>query len=145
MTIRAFDVFEPNIPVGTWVDDAFDWFTDTFQPVLDLVDTVLTALYDGLFTLLNSPPFLVMIAVFAVLGWAARSWKFAVFSVLAFYLVAAMGQWEAAMRTLALVLLAAVIAVILAVPLGIWAAKSNTVSGIVRPVLDFMQTMPAMV
>nr|WP_246211176.1 ABC transporter permease subunit [Phytoactinopolyspora alkaliphila] len=49
------------------------------------------------------------------------------------------------MQTLSLVLIAAAIATILAIPLGVWAAKSPTVSQVVRPVLDFMQTMPAMV
>src|SRR5690606_6364688 len=50
-----------------------------------------------------------------------------------------------AMLTLALVLIAAVIAIVIAVPLGIWAARNNRVSAAVKPVLDFMQTMPAFV
>ncbi|NED95389.1 ABC transporter permease subunit [Phytoactinopolyspora alkaliphila] len=90
-------------------------------------------------------PFLGMIAAFALLGWFVRSWLFGLFTVVAFYLVAAMGQWDRAMQTLSLVLIAAAIATILAIPLGVWAAKSPTVSQVVRPVLDFMQTMPAMV
>lgn len=49
------------------------------------------------------------------------------------------------MDSLALVLLASVLALALAVPLGIWAARSDRVSGLLRPVLDLMQTMPALV
>ena len=48
------------------------------------------------------------------------------------------------METLAMVFVAVLIAVIISVPLGIWAAKSPTVSAIVKPVLDFMQAMPAL-
>ncbi|WP_026877781.1 ABC transporter permease [Jiangella gansuensis] len=145
MSDEAFDPLEPRLEVGTWVSDAFDWFTDTFQSVLDVVDTVLTGMYDGLYDALSAPPFLVMIALFAALGWLVRSWKFAVFSVLGFYLVAAMDRWDGAMQTLSLVVVAALLASLIAVPLGVWAAKSRAVSNTLRPVLDFMQTMPAMV
>jgi glycine betaine/proline transport system permease protein len=89
--------------------------------------------------------FLPMLVFFALIGWLVRSWGFGIFTAAAFYLIAAMGQWDRAMQTLSLVLVAAGIAAILAVPLGIWAAKSQAVSNTVRPVLDFMQTMPAMV
>lgn len=141
----SFDPLDPRLRVGTWVSDAFDWFTDTFQPVLDFVDTVLDGAYSAVTDVLSAPPFLVMIVLFAALGWAVRSWKFAVFTVVGFYLIAAMDKWDGAMQTLALVLVAAFIGSALAVPLGIWAARSPTVSNLLRPVLDFMQTMPAMV
>ncbi len=49
------------------------------------------------------------------------------------------------MNSLALVLVSCVIIFALAVPIGIAAARSRAVSGAVRPVLDLMQTMPAMV
>ncbi|GFN02693.1 hypothetical protein Smic_12490 [Streptomyces microflavus] len=49
------------------------------------------------------------------------------------------------MDTLTLVLVATLVTLVIAVPLGIWASRSKTVSAVVRPVLDFMQTMPAMV
>ncbi|NED98762.1 ABC transporter permease [Phytoactinopolyspora halotolerans] len=142
---ESFDPLDPDLEVGQWIADAFDWFLDTFDPIIDVVETALQTGYDALFDLLSAPPFLVMIVIFAALGWIARSWQFAVFTVVAFYLIAAMGQWDRSMDTLSLILLAAAIATILAIPLGIWAAKSSTVSQMVRPVLDFMQTMPAMV
>ena len=49
------------------------------------------------------------------------------------------------MVTLSLVLVATVIALVISVPVGIWAARSDRVSAFVRPVLDFMQTLPAMI
>ncbi len=49
------------------------------------------------------------------------------------------------MSTLSLVLVATVIALLIGVPVGIWAARSKTVSSVVRPVLDLLQTMPSMV
>ncbi|WP_298327511.1 proline/glycine betaine ABC transporter permease [Haloactinopolyspora sp.] len=142
---ESFDVLEPRIDLGQWVEDAFDWFTETFEVVLDGIDTGLGWAYETLLSGLNAPPFLVMIAIFGALGWLARSWQFAIFAVLGFYLIAGMDQWEGAMQTLSLVLISAAVAVILAVPIGILAAKSQPVSNVVRPVLDFMQTLPPMV
>lgn len=142
---ESFDPLDPRIEVGNWVDSVFDWINETFGTVLDFIKNVLDATYTGLSDALQVPPFWVLIIIFALIGWFVRSWKFAIFTVVGFYLIAAMDSWDPAMETLSLVLLAAAIATILAVPLGVWAAKSQVVSSIVRPVLDFMQTMPAMV
>jgi ABC-type proline/glycine betaine transport system permease subunit len=49
------------------------------------------------------------------------------------------------MATLALTIVSAFIAVLISVPLGIWAARSDRVSRGIKPVLDFLQTMPAFV
>ena len=113
--------------------------------MLDFISLVLdwsiTTLIDALLVV----PALVMIALFALLGLLVRSWEFAVGTVLTFLLIIAMDQWTFAMQTLALVLIATVVAVVIAVPIGIVAARSDRVSAVVRPVLDFMQTMPAFV
>lgn len=141
----SFNPLDPKIDVGGRVESAVDWFIDSFGPLLDGVSTAFEATYNAVFGVLSAPPFYVMVLIFAVLGFVVRSWKFGVFSLVAFYLVAAMGQWDLAMQTLTLVLLSATVAVILSVPLGIWAAKSQVVSNILRPILDFMQTLPPMV
>src|SRR5690606_14709000 len=64
---------------------------------------------------------------------------------LMFIVILGVNQWEQSMQTLALVLVATLVTVAIAVPLGIWAARNDTVSTIIRPVLDFMQTMPSLV
>ncbi|AYY15122.1 ABC transporter permease subunit [Actinobacteria bacterium YIM 96077] len=89
--------------------------------------------------------FLALLIVFALIGWLVRSWAFGIFSAVAFYVVAGMDEWDRAMETLSLVLISVIIATLIGVPLGILAAKSQVVSNAIRPVLDFMQTMPAMV
>lgn len=56
-----------------------------------------------------------------------------------------MGLWVESMQTLALVVVATVFAVAIGIPVGIWAARSKRASSIVRPILDFMQTLPVFV
>jgi glycine betaine/proline transport system permease protein len=59
--------------------------------------------------------------------------------------ISATGFWPQTMVTLALIIAATFISLVLGLPLGIWAARSDRVAAIVRPTLDFMQTMPAFV
>jgi len=56
-----------------------------------------------------------------------------------------MGYWEETLQTTTLVLVATIIALILGIPIGIWTARSTWADTIIRPILDFMQTMPAFV
>jgi glycine betaine/proline transport system permease protein len=144
MANESFDPLDPDIDVAGPVNDFVRWFVDTFDVILSAVKTGLGGLYDGLLAVLNAPPFWVLVLLFAGIALVVRSWPFAIFSLGGFYLIAAMDQWDAAMQTLSLVLIASTVASLLAIPLGIWAAKSQAVSNTIRPVLDFMQTLPAM-
>ncbi|WP_040283573.1 ABC transporter permease [Tessaracoccus massiliensis] len=135
----------PRIPVGSWVSDAVDWISVNLRFLLDFFKAAGTWLNDVVTTALLAPPPLVMILIFAVLAWLVRSWRLAIGVVAAFLLILSMNQWTQSMQTLSLVLIATLTAIIIAVPLGIWAARNDTVSAIVKPVLDLMQSLPAMV
>ncbi|WP_338836898.1 ABC transporter permease [Gordonia polyisoprenivorans] len=139
----------PRIHVGDAIESAFNWLTDHAGWLFDAIKTVITGLYDAFNTVLSSPPYYVMIVIFAVLallaaGWR-QGWKLAVFAVIGFYFIRAFDQWVNAMNTIALVLVSVIIALIIALPIGILAARSRMVSSIVRPVLDLMQTLPGLV
>jgi glycine betaine/proline transport system permease protein len=134
-----------RIPVGEWIETILRWIKLNLAPVLDGIDFTFSTLIEGLTDVLVAVPALVLILAFGLIGWIVRSWKLAVGTIVSFLLVLAMDQWEAALQTLSLVLVAAVITIIIAIPVGILAANNQAVSSAVRPVLDFMQTMPAFV
>lgn len=134
-----------RIPIGDWAEAIVDFLGDTLGGFFDLISTVLKAVYEGLGWALVSPPFWLIIALFAALAFVVRGWKLAVGTALGLLVIVGVDQWENAMDTLALVLVAAVVAILIAVPLGIWAARSDRVSRVVRPILDLLQTMPAFV
>jgi len=90
-------------------------------------------------------PVLIVIVALTLIAYAASGWLMSLVTVLGLVLIYIMNQWDLAMGTLSLVIIASVLAVIIAVPIGILAAKSRIASVIIRPVLDFMQTMPAFV
>ena len=139
------DNFIPRIPIGDWTNDGIDWLTDNATWLFDAFSAVMEFLVEGFSEALTSVPVLVMLGIFVLIAWFFRSWSLAIGSLLGFVVVIGMRQWETMLETMSLVLVSTLTAVVIAIPLGIWAAKSHTVSAIVRPIMDFMQTMPAFV
>ncbi|CAL9629829.1 hypothetical protein SUDANB105_06055 [Streptomyces sp. enrichment culture] len=135
----------PRLRLGDWVDSGVDWLLTHVSWLFDAVKTVVEGMYDGIDAVLNAPEPLLLAGILAVLAWWLRGLVAGVLAFAGFALVDSLGLWERAMSTLSLVLVATVIALVIAVPLGIWAARSRRVSAIVRPVLDLLQTMPSMV
>lgn len=134
-----------RVPVGEWTDEAIDWLLETFRPLWRFLGDVLEAAYEGLDRLFNAPPSWVMILILAGLALLTRGWRFAIVAAAGLVLIDLMEQWEATMHTLALVMVACGISAAVAIPIGIAAARSRIVSVVVKPVLDFMQTMPALI
>ncbi len=134
-----------ELPVGSWVDAFVDWLTTTFGGFFSVLREIIAGAYFGVDWVLSTPPFWLVIAVIGTLAYLAKGWRLAVGSVIGLAFIVLVGQWSNAMDTLALVILAAAIALVIAIPTGIWAAKDRTASNVIRPVLDFLQTMPAFV
>jgi len=134
-----------RLPVGTWIDTAVDWMTDNLEWLFDAVSASLKTLIDGLESGLLWPSALIMVVIVAALAYFAKGWKFSLFTAVSFVVMAMMGLWDEAMSTLSLVLVASSVALLIGVPLGIIAARSDRFSSMLRPVLDLMQTMPSLV
>jgi glycine betaine/proline transport system substrate-binding protein len=135
----------PRVPVGDWVESAVNWLQATFGWLFDAVSWLLTHMNDGINFVLSAPEPLLLAGIFAVIAWWLRSLSAGVLTFVGFALIDSMELWDHAMESLTLVLVATITTLVIAIPLGIWTARSKTVSSVVRPVLDFMQTMPAMV
>ncbi|MFW5969909.1 MAG: ABC transporter permease, partial [Halofilum sp. (in: g-proteobacteria)] len=87
----------------------------------------------------------VMAGAFIILGFLRVGWGFGIFTIISMFLFFQMELWAETMSTLAIVLSASFVALLIGGPLGIAMARSDKVEMIVRPVLDFMQTMPPFV
>ncbi|MBT1096104.1 glycine/betaine ABC transporter permease [Streptomyces sp. WAC 05379] len=135
----------PRLHLGDWVDSGVEWLVAHMGWLFDAIKAVVEGMYDGVNAVLTAPEPLLLAGIFAVLAWWLRGVVAGVLAFGGFVLVDSLELWDRAMSTLALVLVATVIALVLSIPLGIWAARSKTVSATVRPVLDLLQTMPSMV
>lgn len=139
----------PTVPVGDWFTALVDWINDNLGPVLDFVQWLLEpVLYDHIYAALTWVPPVVMAVLLGLLALLARGWRFGLASVVCMLLIQTFPtapMWTRAMETLALVIVASAFAMLLAIPLGIAASRSRVASAVVRPLMDFMQTMPAFV
>lgn len=134
-----------RIPLGEWISALVDWLLAHAQPLFDLIIWVIEGLTNALETLLLAPPAWLFAIIVVLLALWRVNWRFALFSLASLALVLGLELWQDTISTLALVLAATVVSLIIGIPLGIWAARSDRVWNVVRPVLDFMQTMPAFV
>jgi ABC-type proline/glycine betaine transport system permease subunit len=134
-----------RIPFGDAVAVVVDWVTTHLGGFFSVIRAIVTFFYEWVEYFLGAPPFWAVVVVIAALAFLAKGWKFGLGTAAGLLFIGTLGQWENAMSTLALVLVAGAVAIVLSIPLGVLAAKSSLASQIIRPVLDFMQTTPAFV
>ncbi|MFE9119284.1 ABC transporter permease/substrate binding protein [Streptomyces sp. NPDC007172] len=135
----------PRLNLGGWVDSAVNFLQSHLSWLFDAITHLVNGMYDGINTVLDAPQPLLFAGILAVIAWWLRGLSAGVLAFVGFALIDSIQLWDDTMSTLSLVLVAAIVTLVVALPLGIWAARSKTVSAVLRPVLDFMQTMPAMV
>ncbi|GAA3280454.1 ABC transporter permease/substrate binding protein [Streptomyces lavendulae] len=135
----------PRLHLGAWADSTVDFLQRHLSWLFDAISTVVTGLYDGIDAVLSAPAPLLFAGILAVAAWWLRGLLAGLLAFAGFALVDSVALWDEAMSTLSLVLVATLVTLVFALPLGVWASRSDRVSAAMRPVLDFMQTMPAMV
>ncbi|MFO1106074.1 MAG: ABC transporter permease subunit [Amaricoccus sp.] len=128
--------------LGAWLAPAVDWLNTNFHPLFGAIATVVDGVVGGVQRLLLLPPALAVIAVVAGLVWLFLGWRLALLSLVALGFCLVMDLWKQSMETIALVAVAVAISVVIAVPLGILAARRPRLEAALRPVLDIMQTVP---
>lgn len=137
-----------QLPLADWINSGIDWltqFTGFFNGITNFFQAIVNAI-QWVFDLL--PAWLFIILVLALSYWVKRDgkkWGFLIFELLGMLLIWNLGYWRDMTQTLTLVLSSSLIAIIIGIPLGIWMAKSKTAEVIIKPILDFMQTLPAFV
>lgn len=135
----------PTLPLSVWIENALNYLTTHYSGVTRSISRLTQTGIDALNELLMAVPEWALIAVFSLICWRASSWRLALGAVLGLGLIWNLDLWIPMIQTLTLVVIATVIAVAIAMPLGIVAALSSRLYKVVMPILDFMQTMPAFV
>ncbi len=134
-----------KIPLGKWIEKAVYWLSDHLEWFFTGINDGLESLIELVTKVLLFVPFWLMIVLLAVATWRFVSTRMAVGFSLAALLIWNLGFWEEAMITFSLVVTASFIALIFGIPLGILCAQNDRAETIIKPILDFMQTMPAFV
>ncbi|WP_343559885.1 choline ABC transporter permease subunit [Kiloniella sp. b19] len=135
-----------KIPLGELGETFFDFLIDNFSGVFDVLTEVFSFLINTVIDGLLFIPAVVLITAISGLGYyLQRSKGLTAFVFLALLLIVNMGYWEETIETLALVISATVVCVLIGVPIGVAAAHRPWLFTILRPVLDLMQTIPTFV
>lgn len=138
----------PKLPLADWIDNLVDWlshFEGFFYAVTSFLGGIIDA-FQWVFDIIPIPLFILI--VMGATWYITRNnkrWGLLVFELIGLLYIWNQGYWRDMTQTLTLVLSASLLAVVIGIPLGIWAATNKTVARIVKPLMDFMQTMPAFV
>jgi glycine betaine/proline transport system permease protein len=140
---RVFDRIQ--IPLDGWFADAINWLTLNYRPTFQAMKVPIDLILDSVNGVLQWIPPVAFIAIVGLLAWRWAGWRIASFAVAAFVLIGMIGLWRLTMVTLSMVTASVLVCLILGLPLGILAARSDRFRAFLRPVLDVMQTTPAFV
>ena len=137
----------PKLPVADWVEAATNWLTVTLSGLFGAIQNGGSTFMDGITNLLLLIPPFAFILIVAVVAYFVnkKQLSLSAFALVGLGYILNQGLWSELMNTVTLVLVSSLVSVIIGVPLGIWSAKNKTVHNILKPILDFMQTMPAFV
>lgn len=133
------------IPLGDWISAAVDWLVTNFRWVFQLIRVPISQALNGIEAFFQWLPPILFLVVLGLLAWQFAGRGIALFSIIAMTFVGLIGAWSETMTTLSLVVTAVVLCIIVGLPLGIAAARSDRVEATIRPILDAMQTLPAFV
>jgi glycine betaine/proline transport system permease protein len=135
-----------KIPLGKWIGGMFDLLKEHAAFAFNAFSDGLGFLIDGLIDLMQATPALVLVALLAALAyWLHRSVGLVALIVFSLLLILNLGYWEETIETLALVIFATGLCMLIGVPVGIAAAHRPWLYSAIRPVLDLMQTIPTFV
>lgn len=139
-------ITEYKIPVGDVASDFFDWMQHHGGWFFDALSAALEWMIEAVLWVLQTPPPLVVIAVFVAGTWVLqRNWKACLLVALGFLFILNQDYWEEATESLTLVVASCVVCMAIGVPIGIYAARRPGFYRVLRPILDLMQTLPTFV
>lgn len=134
-----------RVPIRDWIETGVRYLQQQYAVFFDGFRDGVEVVVSGLLSTFQALPALALIAVVALIATWMAGWRLGLFAAIGLLLVENIGLWTPFLQTLALVVTAQLLIVVVGLPLGILAASSDGAERIMRPVLDFMQTMPAFV
>ena len=129
-------------PINDWVENVVINHGATFKAISNAILQVVLLVE----SVLRGLPWWAVIIVFMALAWAStRKIVFSAIVGVMMVAVGVLGLWDLTMQTLALMLVATLVSVLIGLPIGILCAKNRVARTITLPVLDLMQTIPSFV
>lgn len=138
---------EPGIRLSgvAAVEAFFAFCVANGEALFDAITRAIRLILDALELVFVGTPWIVVASLIALLTWLTAGIRAAIWCVAFLAYMGLLGFWEKAMTTLALLGTAACLSIAIGIPLGMFAARRPRFYAFIRPIMDFMQTMPAFV
>ncbi len=137
--------YEIYIPLGEWIEGNIKEWLFEQRPLFKKISAPIDTVLNSLDSLLNFIPFPIILFIFVFFAFKTNGIKFAIFSFISLFFIDLVDLWSESMTTLAMIFTAVLFCMLIGIPLGIVASRSNTFEIILRPILDIMQTIPSFV
>jgi glycine betaine/proline transport system permease protein len=135
-----------DLPLEEWTNSfVYDWLIPVFGGFFDVISSIISFFIGGVADIFIWVRPEIIAIILILLAWKFAGKGIAVFTLIGVLYLGSVNLWEDAMLTLAVVIVATIFSIVIGVPLGILAAKSKSLDNVVRPILDFMQTLPSFV
>ena len=135
-----------TVSTGTFWNDLITWIGDTYYSQIKAMrDTTITYVMRPVKEFLLDVPWLGFITVVSAVSYGIGGRRLAIMSASLLGFIAVTGYWDGAMVSLYLVIISVIVTLIIALPIGIWAALSPRVDGVITGVIDTLQTLPSFV
>jgi len=128
-----------------YIESAFDGIKLGGQSVLSGVSYSIRIALEGLEVLFVASPWPVIASFIILLTWLSAGIRGAIAAGCFLAYMGLFGFWVDAMTTLSLLGTAAMLSIAIGIPLGLFCARRPRFYAIIRPIMDFMQTMPSFV
>lgn len=126
-----------------WLNGLKEW-VDANRTILDPIRAGIAGLVSVFDELLASLGWPGVIGIAAATGYVFGGVRLTILATTGFLLLGVLGLWDASMAVLAMMLAAVLLALLIGLPLGMWAARNERVEAFLSPILDFMQIMPSL-
>ena len=130
-----------------FIGDIFQWFVRWLAVnaafLFDAIKSLSSGLISAFEEVLLSVPAYLLIPILTVVAWRVSNRKAAAVTAFSLALCYILGLWTRTMQTIALMVTAIIAALIVAIPLGVFSGLNNRLWAVMRPIMDFMQTVPS--
>lgn len=135
-----------TITTGRFWSDAMEWINVTFFDTLEAIKVVILQwLLLPVKRFFVGIPWAWGIIAMGLISWRIGGWRLSLMAVLMMSFIAASGLWPKAMITIYLCGVSVLIATLIGIPLGIWAAERPGAGKVILAAMDTLQTLPSFV
>lgn len=133
-------------PLDVWVNDFVAQLLVSYGDYFEaFANGLLVPLRQLDWVLRNTPWFVIVLAIGGLTYAGSRRVVLALGVMIAMFVIGTLGMWDLAMQTLAIMIVAIILSLLIGIPFGVLLSYSDRVRTYVLPVLDVMQTLPVFV